>query len=183
MNIPLSPRPGNTRMRSQTDAGGWRLEIKLPRAWKKSLPGSRLYWPTDYTDYRAGVTRSKYSAAQTTTTVFLASLYGSSFRVRPIHYCHAQNITPRNLKTLCKSEHLEWNNFLCPKMVESVVLHSVTFLNIGEYFISMWYISLGRSENHVVTKFVLVTMETVQSNYDFSWGWDGRPLYNLSHCT
>ena len=45
----------------------------------------------------------------------------------------------------------------------------------------MIYSSLGTSENHVVTKFVLVTMETVQSNYDFSWGSDGRPLYHTVH--
>ena len=45
----------------------------------------------------------------------------------------------------------------------------------------MIYSSLGTSENHVVTKFVLVTMETVQSNYDFSWGSDGRPLYPTVH--
>ena len=44
----------------------------------------------------------------------------------------------------------------------------------------MIYSSLGTSENHVVTKFVLVTMETVQSNY-VSWGSDGRPLYRTVH--
>ena len=38
------------------------------------------------------------------------------------------------------------------------------------------YSSLGTSENHVFAKFVLVKMETAQSNYDFSWGSDGRPL-------